>query len=321
MEEDAFIIQLKGGVPDFSNEDINSVLSLKNGFNVRSISGNIYVSDCNEKSIADLSFMKRFGKIIGEYHLLEDIQNVQLPPGKFYIRVIDELGCHGTEHEKSIGDLVGAKGRVSFKNPDFVLLAFHADKWYIALEGVKENARTDERRAPMRPYFTPISMDPSYASFLVNFGYFPRGATLLDPFCGSGGILIEAGLKGYSVRGIDILPQMTMGASVNLKFYGIRNFSIEKGDFLEYDRDEKFDGIVTDFPYGRNSHISTSSNEFYEGSARMMSNLLTTGSRACIVTDTIRNLEYFKKYFTVDKIISQRVHASLTRNFARLIKN
>ncbi len=317
----AYIIEQHGGIPEFSSEDVESVVSKKNKFSFKKLSDRLYSSECTEEAVHDLAFMKRYGEIIGVFDNLEDIKDLSLPDGKFYIRVIDHGGCHGTEHESIIGNQLNARGRVSFNHNDFVVLIFHIDLWYVTLEHVKKDVKRNERRAPMRPYFTPISMDPQFAAFLVNMGYFSKGSRLLDPFCGSGGILIEAGLKGFHVSGIDILPQMAMGATVNLKFYGIKNFSIQKEDFLKMEKYEKYDGIITDFPYGRNSHISTSHEIFYTQCAEVMNQVLNPGSRACIVTDNPDNLEFFRSYFTVDKILRQRVHASLTRNFVRLIKN
>ncbi len=320
-QKDAYIIEQHGGIPEFSSEDIESTITKKYNFSFKKLSDRFFKSDCTEESVNELAFVRRYGKIIGIFENLEDIRNISLPEGKFYIRVIDHGGCHGTEHERIIGDQVKAKGRVSFSDNDFVLLIFHVESWYVTLERVKKDKKNNERRAPMRPYFTPISMDPQFAAFLVNMGYFRKGSRLLDPFCGSGGILIEAGVKGYQVSGIDILPQMAMGASVNLKFYGIKDFNITKTDFLKIEKYEKYDGIITDFPYGRNSHISTSQEIFYTQCAKAMNEVLESGSRACIVTDNPENLEFFKNYFTVDKILKQRIHASLTRNFVRLIKN
>ena len=84
---------------------------------------------------------------------------------------------------------------------------------------------------------------------------------------------------------------------------------------------EKNGGIVTDFPYGRNSHISKERSEFYFRAAQKMSEFLEMGSRACIVTDNMENLEYFKTFFDIDIILPQKVHKSLTRYFTRMIKN
>ena len=132
---------------------------------------------------------------------------------------------------------------------------------------------------------------------------------------------MEAGLKGYRVEGIDILNEMVIGARMNLKYFGIREFSIIKTDFLEFQSDKKYGGIVTDFPYGRNSHISKERSEFYFRAAQKMSEFLEMGSRACIVTDNMENLEYFKTFFDIDIILPQKVHKSLTRYFTRMIKN
>jgi len=56
----------------------------------------------------------------------------------------------------------------------------------------------DERTAPKRPYFKPISLDPRLARAMANIAC-PEEGKILDPFCGTGGILLEAAAIGSHV--------------------------------------------------------------------------------------------------------------------------
>lgn len=321
MESKNFlIIETEIGRYNFAREELLCTFERASSIPVREMGQGIFIAE-GIHDLNGLAFVKRAGQVLGIAEQFSDISKVLLPEGRFYVRVIDSHKCHGTSEEKEIGQLLGGIGRVSFSNPDFVVLAYHLDKWYICMQKYsRNNLEKAKRKAPLRPFFSPVSMDPAFASFLINMGYFPHGSTLLDPFCGGGGILMEAGLKGYRVEGIDILNEMVIGARMNLKYFGIREFSIIKTDFLEFQSDKKYGGIVTDFPYGRNSHISKERSEFYFRAAQKMSEFLETGSRACIVTDNMENLEYFKNFFDIDIILPQKVHKSLTRYFTRMIK-
>ena len=75
---------------------------------------------------------------------------------------------------------------------------------------------------------------------------------MLDPFCGTGGILLEAGLIGIHIIGSDIEQKMIDGCQKNLEFYHLKNFQLfcaDIGDISQYV--SSVDAIVTDFPYAR----------------------------------------------------------------------
>lgn len=317
---DLILLETEKGTHEFAREEIFSVFHRKFHYNVVEKDLNIFITKDIE-NLESLAFTKRGGLILGEVDELGEISKIKLRQGKFFVRVIDSGKCHGTEDEGEIGNLLGGMGKISFSDPDFVILAYHLDRWYIVEQIYnRNNVEKAKRKAPLRPFFSPVSMDPMYASFLVNMGYFPSGSILLDPFCGGGGILMEAGIKGYRVFGVDIINEMAVGARMNLKYFGIRDYEIARADFLNLQFQEKFDGIVTDFPYGRNSHISVEREEFYTKSAEKMHSILKDNARACIVTDNTDNLRYFENYFNIDVVLQQKVHKSLTRNFTRLIR-
>ncbi|MFB6294876.1 MAG: TRM11 family methyltransferase [Candidatus Nanohaloarchaea archaeon] len=97
-------------------------------------------------------------------------------------------------------------------------------------------------------------MHPRLARALVNLSEVERGGTVLDPFCGTGGILLEAGLIGCDVYGSDIQAEMVEGAAENLETYGV-DADIREAAFSDVDAefDQQFDAVVTDLPYGKAS--------------------------------------------------------------------
>jgi len=111
-----------------------------------------------------------------------------------------------------------------------------------------------KRKAHLRPELHPSSLDPRLAKACVNIAVKDhKNATLMDPFCGSGGILIEAGLMKLKIVGHDIDDIMLRRAAINLNFYKIHNFRLEKKDALKIYDEKNITGIVTDLPYGKNT--------------------------------------------------------------------
>ncbi len=76
---------------------------------------------------------------------------------------------------------------------------------------------------------------------------------MMDPFCGAGGILIEAALIGIKPIGYDLYNIMLKKAKVNLDYYKIKNYKLINEDALNIKI--KYDYIITDLPYGLNTSI------------------------------------------------------------------
>ena len=70
---------------------------------------------------------------------------------------------------------------------------------------------------------------------------------LLDPFCGTGGILIEAELLSMHAIGSDFDPLMVQGSTRNLPSASLMIADATQLPFS----DHSIDTIVTDFPYGQ----------------------------------------------------------------------
>ncbi len=80
-----------------------------------------------------------------------------------------------------------------------------------------ESVRDFGSRAPTdKPFFQPGSMDPLLARAVANVAGARAGNTILDPMCGTGGVLVEAGLVGADVIGTDAQRKMVDGSRENL---------------------------------------------------------------------------------------------------------
>ncbi len=164
--------------------------------------------------------------------------------------------------ERKVGSLILEKTeniKVKLNNPDsLVRLVAFKDIIYIAIEKYHLNKKHFEYIKPhKRPFFYPGSMSPKLARCMVNLSRVKAGQLVLDPFCGTGGILIEAGLIGCKVVGSDVNWKMKNGTAINLDYCGITDYRTFHLDVRELKMYEKVAGVVTDPPYG----ISTSTGD------------------------------------------------------------
>jgi tRNA (guanine10-N2)-dimethyltransferase len=143
---------------------------------------------------------------------------------------------------------------VNLSNPKtHIEIFFLEDKVLCCLLLQKLKHNFEERKSHLRPRPTPISLHPKLARAMVNLTKTTENDTILDPFCGSGGILIEAGLMGMKTIGYDINKKMIWKSMVNLKHYKMKDYKLGVKDFFEIKKKYKF--IISDLPYGLNTNI------------------------------------------------------------------
>ncbi len=110
------------------------------------------------------------------------------------------------------------------------------------------------RRPRQKPVFHPSSLDPYLSRLFVNLSRAKEGDVVLDPFCGVGGILVEACILGIEAFGIDISRFMVRGAQLNTEYYCGTPSHIVHGDVRAPPlRQDSIDAIATDPPYGRSA--------------------------------------------------------------------
>ncbi len=237
--------------------------------------------------------------------------------------------------EKKAGEIIKRKGyKVNLTNPSktFVLLFTEQTCFFCLLLHSVDKKQFEERKPRFRPFFSPGVIMPKFARALVNLSGIKNKELFLDPFCGTGGILMEAGMIGARIMGIDVQEKMAKGANANLRFYELT------GDLIVGDaskialKDNSVDAVVTDVPYGRSSLISGSSNfitesrslfleRLYQDALDEIHRVLKTRGKAVIVSCSSSFLSLSRKRdFHVLEEHIYRVHKSLTRYITVLEK-
>jgi tRNA (guanine10-N2)-dimethyltransferase len=140
---------------------------------------------------------------------------------------------------------------VNLSSPQTQIEFFFKDETVIAgLLRSKVDKSYLTRRAHLRPSLHPTSLHPALSRACINLTGLTSGS-ILDPFCGSGGILIEAGIMGFDIAGYDLDREQIKRARKNLEHYKIRNYRLSQGDARNLELNA--DAIVTDLPYGKSS--------------------------------------------------------------------
>ncbi|MBI1935015.1 hypothetical protein HYS31_01105 [Candidatus Woesearchaeota archaeon] len=143
--------------------------------------------------------------------------------------------------------------KVALKNPKTLIQLFIIkNKVYCGLLVYENKEDFEARKAHLRPFPHSSSLHPKLARALVNISEIGENKTLFDPFCGTGGFLIESGLMGIKSVGYDISKIMANGCKKNLEYFKIKGHKVKAKNALKIG--DRFDYAVTDLPYGLNSN-------------------------------------------------------------------
>jgi tRNA (guanine10-N2)-dimethyltransferase len=222
------------------------------------------------------------------------------------------------ELEKKVADCVLGENAVNLKDPANEIRVIISQRGHIGLALAKIPRKTfEEREVKRRPYFSPVSLHPRLARALVNLSQVKPKERLHDPFCGTGGICMEAALVGAKTTGSDIDSKMVLGCQKNLDSFNISNVEIFQTDVGEIPGVVKsVDAIATDPPYGKSATTNREDiKSLYERAFSSFSKILKDEGHVAIVLPDKELIEIGKRFFTLNESHPFRVHRSLTRNF------
>ena len=203
--------------------------------------------------------------------------------------------------------------KADMKNPKTILEIIFSEKIFACLRLWENKEKFEERKAHLRPYNHPTSLHPRLARCLVNL---TGSGQILDPFCGSGGILIEAGLVGLKTIGYDTDEIMLKRAKKNLDSFKIKNYKFHNKDALKVNK--KYKSIVTDLPYGKNSKVKDLEKTYFE----FLNNSFNFVEKMIVVfPDFVNGKKLIKKTgWKIKNNFSYYIHKSLTKEIFVLIK-
>ncbi len=259
--------------------------------------------------------------------------------GTVAVRAVDVRASTGIDTqraERALGGVLTDRGfAVDLETPDHTLYAYFADPagddetdagepccalgWTV-VESLRDFG---DRQPTNRPFFQPGSMAPLEARALVNMAGARPDTTVVDPMCGTGGLLLEAGLVGADVVGGDAQAKMIRGTQRNLqhvlggdghpdRYPATGDWGLWRADAAQLPvADDAADAVIFDAPYGRQSRI--------EGElAPLVSNALTESRRIAphcvLVADRDWSALACEAGWSVTDRFERRVHRSLVRH-------
>ncbi|MGC8983160.1 MAG: TRM11 family SAM-dependent methyltransferase [Desulfurococcaceae archaeon] len=118
-----------------------------------------------------------------------------------------------------------------------------------AVKLAEQDTRGMALRASQRPFKRSIALTPEVARALVNLARARRGSLLLDPFAGTGTVLLEAWSMGIRGLAVDVDWELVKGMRENFAFFKANVIPVI-GDSRQLSYVE-VDHVATDLPYGR----------------------------------------------------------------------
>ena len=205
------------------------------------------------------------------------------------VRHIKEFSAQigGMALEKKLGELVlervsGAK--VKLKKPDKTFIGILTSERFLFGLKLDEIAASPFvlRRPRKKPFFHPSAMQAKLARCMVNLAKPRAGDLLLDPFCGTGGMLIEAALIGCRTIGMDVQRRMARGTSRNMAHFKLKPEGVLVADARRLPL-IKTDCVVTDPPYGiSSSTLKRTTSQLVEELLVSVRVLLGKGQKVCM---------------------------------------
>ena len=273
------------------------------------------------QGVADrIALTHSMGLYLGEYTPddISGLESVVLPQGSFAVRakrfegMMKDVDSQGLI--RRIGGILSKHNDVNLREPDVVVRMQMCDAVHLYLEQhVTDTDLLEKRKVGERPFFSPISLHPKYARALINLTGVKRGGTVLDPFCGTGGIVIEAAEMGMRAVASDFDEEMVIGCQENMDFYGLELADFETIDIGEIgERFPEMDAICTDPPYGRSTKTGGENiDHIYARAGESIPKSLKKGARAGVVLP--HPVEF--PAMTLENIYLQKVHGSLSRHY------
>lgn len=237
-------------------------------------------------------------------------------PDPFAVRVSTMVGDRsGPEIADRIGAVLGRDRTVDLQDPAGIVRVVAARRLHAHLVRFDiDRSAMEARRSHKRPFDRPTSLHPRLARALVNLARPERG--LLDPFAGTGGILLEARLMGIPAVGTDLEAEAVRGAARNLADQGLEA-DLVRADARKLPLAGGVDAVATDLPYGRSTRTGGFEPvELLEAVAEPVRTILAEGDRmVAVLPEPAKAPDSWRLADRFD----WRVHRSLTRSIHVLV--
>jgi tRNA (guanine10-N2)-dimethyltransferase len=279
----------------------------------------------NEASTVELKVSTAASRIL---HALKELDFSQWLPsrarfGVKVTRVIREsVPINVDAFQAEIGSVIwhsmNGRVQVDLANPDVLFLGvIVGEHFYFGVHlSSRDRLGLSQRRSPLRPFFVPSAIHPKSARLMVNLSRATPDNLFLDPFCGTGGLLLEAADIGCVPIGVDIDPTILAGCRKNLEHFRV-TFNGVLGDARSPPISSgSISAIATDPPYGRSSSTRGAKvRSLIQSSLECLADMLKPEGYLCLALPFKHFTEDIipSDVFRVKETYTMRIHRSLKR--------
>lgn len=258
MPESFFLVSKE--YPELAVDEVVTLAKMYDRFaKVKTISNLILVQSVTpwEKIAKRATFVKTAGQLLRKMsNVFFDESNYSLLFGakSFMCKAINLSGkpVDIPEIERSLGSMVSTfcNAKVSLEDPDVVIyMIFTDEENFFGFSTKFEPPKRPEKLTKFHH-----ELDWKLTRAMINLAKIHDDEIVCDPFCGTGSTLLEAQAMGIKSIGIDFDGKMCQITKDNLKKNRFSGEVYNQG--YDYMDQLKFDGIVTDLPYGTASKVS-----------------------------------------------------------------
>ena len=228
-----------------------SVFELKQFTDVQENIDNKYVLFNKEFDFSRLAYTNFVCELIAKGNTISEV--IERSKEYFKDKCFEDFRISGCkEYFDVLGELVN--GKVNLRYPKYIFYVTETKPILFGKIIWKINPKEYERRFA-RSFYRASNLKPDLARFLVDLSLVKPGETLIDPFCGTGSILIEAASLGVKSYGIEIDEEIYEGCLDNLFVLGYDDLcEVYNADALNFNY-KTYDVLVTDLPYGKCSSL------------------------------------------------------------------
>lgn len=205
---------------------------------------------------------------------------------------------------------------VDLENPENILEVVSSNGLLLLGRRVCVSARRSvmARSGGRKPFFHPSSLKVELARAMLNLARVRKGSVVVDPFSGTGTVLVEAHeLQTYPI-GLDVDPLMTYSSRRNYMWFQTLAFQV-LGD-ARHMPFRRADAVVTDPPYGRRASThGFESLRLYEGFIKEASRILRDKGWLVFLAPSRLPVEEILEHngFGLKETFLIEVHSNLTR--------
>ena len=304
------ILKLSGENISLAREEALAVFDIKKYFK----DGNLLFINTKNNCFDRLAYTKSIYQLIFKCQLTSLKRKISRTNWKKHYQKDYCVRSHNLQiTEKELGSLIWhrlSNPRVNLTNPKTLFEFINTNKAVYCGRLIWANHdKFEQRKAHLRPELHPTSLHPKLARAMVNISRIKKSQVILDPFMGSGGILIEAGLIGCKIIGNDIDRKMIEKAKQNLGHYKLNAVLWnEDAPIIKV----KPDAIITDLPYGKSSFKKVNYDDFINNAYKLLkkNHYLIIGT----------SYDYNQKKFSIISKFNYYIHKSLTKHIMVLKK-